>query len=382
MQKLQQFKTQHLSKFSQLILLNREGHVVASCDSIFSTINLRDKPASNLFPFIESIFDSLLNIEVDHPEVRFSKVETHLDILPGSYDYTFTSVELDGENYILWSIYDYTDLYEDFKQFQQKRNELEIHRQKLEERNKKLKHQTDILAQKNLLLENINTIQNDYFGRIKNALQSPVNALDGLTFILSQKKNAGDNDYISALRATAEHLQSVIAEFEGMSAQDTSMDLLEGEVTEFNLQSLIESVIKLFRENIGDTVKIDIDYAADVPTILFGNPLNLKRVIYSLLLNSHKNDQYSKLGIALSTAEKKDSNYKLQLDIREHLLPESSNGETPLNITELVLRLSVVKKMIELQGGSIAVSSDPVKKNITISCQIPLSLPNSVATNQ
>ncbi len=382
MQKLQQFKTQHLSKFSQLILLNNRGHVVASCDSIFSTVALRDKPASDWFPFIESIFDSLLSIEVDHPEVRFSKVETHLDILPGSYDYTFTSVHLDGENYILWSIYDYTDLYDDFKKFQQRRNELEIHRQKLEERNKKLKHQTDILAQKNLLLENLNSIQNDYFGRIKNALQSPVNALDGLTFILSQKNNSEDSDYISALRATAEHLQSVIAEFEGMSANDNTSELLEGEKKEFNLRSLIDSVIELFRENIGDTIKIDIDYTDDVPAILYGNPLSLKRVIYSLLLNSHKNDQYSRLGIAISSAERKSSTYKLQIDIYEYLLQESRLNGNPFNMTELILRLSVVKKMIELQGGSIAVSSDPAKQTITISCQIPLLLPTSATSIQ
>ena len=148
MSSLELYKTHQLSEFSQLILLDQQGNLKTSCDSIFDTSTIPPQAFIYHFPFIESIFNILLDTKPDDPELRYSKVETPHAKLPGIYDYTFTKVTLEGEWYILWSIYDYTAIYEGLRLYQQRRNELEIHRHALEQQNRELAHEKDILLRK------------------------------------------------------------------------------------------------------------------------------------------------------------------------------------------------------------------------------------------
>jgi hypothetical protein len=107
-----------------------EGHVRQSCDSIFNVSDLGALTVDKWFPFVESIFPSLVQLQPNSPELIFSKVEKPAQFLSGYYDFTFSKIaNEDDEEFIFWEIYDYTPLYEDFRNYQQKRNELEIQRQ-------------------------------------------------------------------------------------------------------------------------------------------------------------------------------------------------------------------------------------------------------------
>ena len=138
MRQLDKNKVRHLSKFSQLILLNVDAYIVSSCNSIFPTHELIDTPVNSWFPFLESIFDYLYQLQANSSEVKFSKIETPIRQLPGIYDFTFSKVIIDQEELLLWAIYDYTELYEDFKHYQQKKNEFEILMETLERRSRNL----------------------------------------------------------------------------------------------------------------------------------------------------------------------------------------------------------------------------------------------------
>jgi len=131
-------KNQHIlgqsSDLHQLILLDKKGLVLHSCDALFPASEYHDSSILSSFPMIESIFSNLITAEVGAPPVLFSKVETFNEQLPGIYDYRFSTLLLEGQTYILWVIYDYTEVYEKFRIYQQKRNELEVHRQYFEQR--------------------------------------------------------------------------------------------------------------------------------------------------------------------------------------------------------------------------------------------------------
>ena len=131
-------KNQHIigqsSDLHQLILLDEKGLVLHSCDALFLASEYQETSILNQFPIIESIFPSLIAAETGSPPVVFPKVETFNKDLPGVYDYRFSKLLLKGQVYILWVIYDYTEVYEKFRSYQQKRNELEIHRQYFEQR--------------------------------------------------------------------------------------------------------------------------------------------------------------------------------------------------------------------------------------------------------
>lgn len=130
---LQQHKENNLNKISQVLLLDFSGLVVQSCDSIFDTHNYRRKSIKDDIPFLESIFDVIKSHVIGSPEILFSKIESPSKILQGFYDFTFCKLIIDNQSFILWKIYDFTRLYKDLINYQQRHNETEIKRQLEEE---------------------------------------------------------------------------------------------------------------------------------------------------------------------------------------------------------------------------------------------------------
>jgi len=112
---------------------------VASNDIIFSTEKLKDVAVGKWFPFIESVCDTLKKIKKSDGEIIFSRVESPALFLPGSYDFSFMKIEIEGKEYIQWSIYDYTKVYTYLTKYQQLKNEKDIYRQKLEYKSKQIK---------------------------------------------------------------------------------------------------------------------------------------------------------------------------------------------------------------------------------------------------
>lgn len=110
----------------QLILLDADGYILASCDSLFCTQDLRIEPIFRNFPLLESVFNEINCLEINGVPLRFSKVETTFPPLQGFYDFSFERTELDSSKPILWIVYDYTRRYQNHLNFQQKRYELEL----------------------------------------------------------------------------------------------------------------------------------------------------------------------------------------------------------------------------------------------------------------
>ena len=129
-------KTSETKLIQQIILLDESFCFVKSDDRIFSTSSLRSLPVEKWFPFIESIHETIRKIKIEQDDVQFLRVESPSSFLPGSYDFSFSKIELDNKVYILWSICDYTEVYTFLSKYQQLKNELDIHRQKIDYRNK------------------------------------------------------------------------------------------------------------------------------------------------------------------------------------------------------------------------------------------------------
>lgn len=125
--------------FRQIIILDEEVEFVGSDDLLFSTEKLKEISVAKWFPFIESIHDTLKKMKVSEEEVLFSRVESPAEFLSGSYDFSFIKIEIDGKEYIRWSIYDYTNVYSYLTKYQQLKNEKDIYRQKLEYQDGQLK---------------------------------------------------------------------------------------------------------------------------------------------------------------------------------------------------------------------------------------------------
>jgi len=135
-----------IDKFRQLLLFDKNLRFIKSDDLIFSTEKIKHIEVAKWLPFLEGIVDNLKNLKKEDGELIFSRVESPASFLPGSYDFCFSIERIDNQDYILWRIYDYTDMYDYLTQYQQLKNERDIYRQKLEYRNGKLKNIEDLFS--------------------------------------------------------------------------------------------------------------------------------------------------------------------------------------------------------------------------------------------
>jgi len=116
----------------QIILLDKEGCVHFSSETLFSTKAYVGTSMLSDNPFLESIFPQLKELTADSPTIRYSKIENPIPLLKGAYDFSFSFVHVEEGDFIMWSVYDYSDLYKKIKASQQKRNEMELYKERLE----------------------------------------------------------------------------------------------------------------------------------------------------------------------------------------------------------------------------------------------------------
>ncbi|HHH50526.1 MAG TPA: hypothetical protein ENK52_06075, partial [Saprospiraceae bacterium] len=197
---LEEFKIKKIKKFSQLILLDECGYVTDSCDTIFATHQLRSQPIFEWFPIIESIFDELLQLNLNESELRFAKVEEPSSFLAGFYDFNFSKVFFQNKEQILWSIYDFTNLYKDFLQYQQKLNEIQIHKQLNDSKEY-------ISSALNGQHTSNGAINKQYQYTVIKTLQSSNNILDGLHTSSNSNFATTDLAYLSQLKISIDLLQ-------------------------------------------------------------------------------------------------------------------------------------------------------------------------------
>ena len=125
---IETYKLQYLSKHAQFIVLDINGLLLQSCDSLFPTQNLKQDPVYTWFKLLESIFEAIKTLEPDQ-EIIFPRVEEPADYLSGNYDFTFIRI---SQKEILLIIYDHTELYNRLRNFQQKCNQVNVENQHLQ----------------------------------------------------------------------------------------------------------------------------------------------------------------------------------------------------------------------------------------------------------
>lgn len=109
---------------AQVIYLDKDGLIVSSTNTLFSTILIEKKNVFEWSPFLESIYPSLFSEEADEV-TQFSRVTTVKDFLPGIYDYTFVKLpqNIARQEVLMWIISDRTDCYKRMTKLQQAENE-------------------------------------------------------------------------------------------------------------------------------------------------------------------------------------------------------------------------------------------------------------------
>ncbi len=237
---------------------------------------------------------------------------------------------------------------------------------------------------------------------VSHEIRTPLNGIIGFANLLSEENlTTSQSKKVEAIQSASYSLMEIINEV--LEYTKLTNEIEDFDAVDFNIHGLLKDVMFLCQTLVIDkSVTLKIDIAPEIPKILVGDPSKLSQILLNLIGNAIKFVEKGHITISVDLKEQNNETYILQFSVHDtgigipqeqlgHIFESYKQAEkdTFRKYGGSGLGLSIVKEIIEKQGGSISVTSK-LKEGTTfkffISFQkgnlhnIPDSKPKSIST--
>lgn len=303
------------------------------------------------FKRVKEILDAKITVQNELIEMA-SGVTLERDFIP-----IFRKRKFQG---FLW-------VYKDISHIKKIEQELKVQKQRAEQ----LLHSKDI-----------------FMANMSHEIRNPINIIMGINNLLkSTNLNIEQREYINLIESSSESLLSLvndIMDFEKIEARKVHINHVQ-----FNLDSLLKELAAAIRytlENKG--LSFNSNCEPDVPAEIMGDPLRLKQILINLIGNAIKFTVKGEVQIHTSVTSvngKKliifkvsDTGIGIPKDQLMNIFKRYFQSPDSTNLIQnkggVGLGLTIVKNLVELQGGMIEVESE-VGKGSVFTIMLPLEVP-------
>ncbi len=212
-------------------------------------------------------------------------------------------------------------------------------------------------------------LKEQFLANVSHEIRTPMNGIIGMAHLLEQSTPTHEQqEYIDAIRLSAQNLMVIINDILDFSKINAGkIEFIE---SEFNPRELIKGTMQLMQvkakeKNISLTSVIDYH----IKDMLSGDPVRLNQIITNLVANALKFTENGKVTIDIKLIEAGESKCKLRFKISDTGIGIPENKiKTIFDSFEQAdnnkrrqegtgLGLTIVKQLVELQGGNIYVKS-------------------------
>ena len=230
--------------------------------------------------------------------------------------------------------------------------------------------------------------QEQFLANMSHEIRTPMNSLLGFTNLLKRTDlNPMQREYVQNIHSAGENLLTLVNDILDLSKIEAGM--MHIEESRFSLRSMVSSVGAMFIEKIREKdLKFKIHIDKDVPDILTGDAVRLTQVLVNLISNAVKFTDEGEINVAVQLISITEKDADLSISIKDTgigIAPEKqatiferfhqAELETTRRFGGSGLGLSIVKQLIEMQGGSIRLNSE-LGKGTEFVVELRYKLPN------
>jgi signal transduction histidine kinase len=203
-------------------------------------------------------------------------------------------------------------------------------------------------------------------------IRTPLNEVIGITNLLLQGNPREDQmDFIKTLKFSGNHLLTLVNDVLDYNKMESGKIVFEQ--TNFNLSDFLEEIMRSYSfRSKAKHLNFDIKKAENVPVEVIGDPIRLNQILSNLLSNALKFTNQGSITVNLNELDRSDNQSRIEFAITDtgigipkekHAMVFDSftqaSSDTTRHFGGTGLGLAICKKLIELQGGSISLESEP-----------------------
>ena len=216
-----------------------------------------------------------------------------------------------------------------------------------------------------------------FMSTMSHEIRTPLNEVIGITNLLYQSNPREDQmDYINTLRFSANYLLSLVNDILDYNKMEAGKIVFEK--TEFDLAGMLEDIKRSYSHRaLEKGIYFALEKSPDLPVTLIGDPMRLNQILSNLLSNAMKFTSRGGVTLKASVKEHLEGKAAVEFSVadtgigipeeKQEVIFESyaqASSDTTRKYGGTGLGLAICKRLVDLQGGSIQVESEPDKGSV------------------
>lgn len=213
-----------------------------------------------------------------------------------------------------------------------------------------------------------------FMSTMSHEIRTPLNEVIGITNLLLQGNPREDQmDYIKTLKFSGNHLLTLVNDVLDYNKMESGKIVFEQ--TQFSLSDFMDEIMRSYSfRSKAKHLSFNIKKVNDLPQEIIGDPIRLNQILSNLLSNALKFTTQGGITVTITELKRTQNQSKMEFAIsdtgigipkdKQALIFDSftqASADTTRRFGGTGLGLAICKKLIELQGGTITLESEPGK---------------------
>jgi signal transduction histidine kinase/CheY-like chemotaxis protein len=237
----------------------------------------------------------------------------------------------------------------------------------------RIKQQQQLYDQLNKSEKNVRQagiMKENFMANMSHEIRTPMNAILGFTNLLQKEPlNEKSREFVNSIQNSGENLMTIINDVLDFSKIEAGMMRIEA--NSFSLRGLLHSIETMFASKIQPkNLRLTVDVEKSIPDVLKGDAVRLTQMMANLVNNSVKFTNAGSIDIRVTAGKEKEDAVEISFSVKDTGIGipankldtiferfQQADDDTTRKYGGTGLGLSIVKQLVELQNGTISVSS-------------------------